>query len=380
LRALLPGTDLAASYAPPTAPVGPSLDLASPWAPRPNHLASVVWSDIFGADAARPMDRAEAMSVPAMARARNILCGTVAQIPLRAYTAAEWDAAEADDRRPRPLPTQPSWITQTDGALPAFHRMAWTVDDLVFYGWSCWSLVRGADGYPRRADRIRMGAWSLDDAGRVKLDRGDGVHDLVDQRTVALIPGPHEGLLTFGQSALRHAKDLQTATATAAKDPVAHTVITQTEGEQLTDAEVDHLLDRWITKRRLGGVGFLGRGLKAEELGSIAAHLLESGRNAAAVDIARTASLPADLLDAAAEHSLTYANARDNDARGVQYGSGLYASAVADALSQSGQPGAPGVTPRGTLVRFDVQGWLSNPVPAAQPTTPAQASREVPAP
>jgi hypothetical protein len=304
------------------------------------------------------------MAVPAVARARHIICGTVARIPLRAYRG------DADLRGP----FAPSWIESTGSALPPFHRMLWTCDDLLFHGWSCWSRTNGADGFPTRMDRIPMGKWSIDDAGRVKVDRGDGLHQLVAQDTVCLIPGPHEGLLVFAQAAIRHARDLQVQVGQAAKTPSANMVLQQTAGTALQyDSDdpnvvtINSLLDQWAGARngKHGGVGYLPQGLEAKELGSYAAHLLESGRNAATVDIARAASLPADLLDAAGEASLTYANSRDNDVRAIQYGVGLYLSAISAALSQDA------ITPRGQSVRFDLEDWLESPLPAAAPVTPA---------
>jgi hypothetical protein len=217
------------------------------------------------------------------------------------------------------------------------------------------------------------------------VDRGDGVHALVPQDTVTLIPGPHEGLLVFAQSAIRHARDLQTAVGQAAKTPAAHLVLKQLPGSEplLYDnpdpnkVDINKLLDQWAAARKgkHGGVGYLPAGLDAQELGSFAAHLLESGRNAATVDIARAASLPADLLDAAGESSLTYANSRDNDVRAIQYGVGLYLSAISAALSQDA------ICPRGQRVEFDLEKWLQSPVPAgaSQPVSPAAAPPQAPA-
>jgi hypothetical protein len=254
--------------------------------------------------------------------------------------------------------------------------MLWTADDLLFHGWSCWSRTNAGDTFPVRMDRIAMGRWSVDDAGRVKVDDGTGNHRLVDQSTVCLIPGPHEGLLVFAQSAIRHARDLQVQVGQAAKTPSANLVLRQTAGTPLeydsddpNKVTITSLLDQWSGARhgKHGGVGYLPQGLEADELGSYAAHLLESGRNAATVDIARAASLPADLLDAAGESSLTYANSRDNDVRAIQYGVGLYLSAISAALSQDA------VCPRGQRVEFDLEKWLQSPVPAA-------ASQPAPAP
>ncbi len=344
--------------------VGPPLDLASPFAPRPNHLQGVVWSDVFGTAATAPLDRAAAMTIPAVARGRNIICGTVGRIPLAAHRGTTRLTG----------PAEPTWINSTSGALPAYHRNMWTADDHLFYGWSCWARVNDAAGrFPLQMDRIPIGRWSLDDHGRVKVDRGDGVHELVNQSTVALIPGPHEGILVFGQRALRHYRDLMDAAAQASKTPAAHLALQQTSGQPMLYESPDpnvpgirDLLASWRAAREgeAGGVAYLPPGLEAKELGTFSEHLLESGRNAAAVDIARLMSLPADLLDAASEASLTYSNARDNDARAIQYGVGLYLTAISAALSQDS------ITPHGQTVRFDLEDWLEDPVPAPAPARP----------
>jgi hypothetical protein len=82
-----------------------------------------------------------------------------------------------------------------------------------------------------------------------------------------------------------------------------------------------------------GGVAWLG-GVEPVELGAFDGHLLESGRNAAAVDVARHASIPADLIDATVtESSLHYSTSRDNDRRLIDYGLGqLHGRAVRAAV------------------------------------------------
>jgi hypothetical protein len=155
LRTLLPGIrgeDLRAAVALP--PPGPTpLGLLSPWAPR-GDLAKVVFSDIFGLEPSQlPLSRADAMAIPAMARARHIICGTIAQQTMRTYRGIG-DAAEV-------IPPAP-WINSTGSAMSPWHRLVWTVDDLIFYGWSCWSRTNGADGFPLRMDRLAMGTWSVE--------------------------------------------------------------------------------------------------------------------------------------------------------------------------------------------------------------------------
>lgn len=370
LRELLPGIpeDLRAAVAPVT-PV--HVDLASPLAPV-NNLArvldGVVLQDVFGAGVSMPVTRAEAMTVPAVARARHIIAGTMGAVPIRRY-----------GRDGQPLADQ-GWASPTVGTVSMFHRHLWTADDFLFYGWSCWARVNSAPDprtgrtEPLRMDRIPWGRWSVDEVGRVMIDNGTGVHVLVDQRSVILLPGPHEGILTAAAVTIRHAADLQRAAATAARTPAAYMALRQVQGAPLKlrsadpeEVTVETTLADWRAARAGlgGGVAFVPLGLVAEELGTFSEHLLTEGRNAAAVDVARVTSLPADLLDAAGPSSLTYSNARDNDVRAIQYGVGLYMRSLSAALSMDA------VTPRGQTVRFDLDEWLESPIPAA--SSPASA-------
>jgi hypothetical protein len=376
LRALLPGIrsgDLAAAAVAGYTAAPAPLDLVSPYAPAHN-LARVLegqlLADVFGTDVPMPMTRAEAMAVPAVARARHIICGTVARVPMRGTRGGvllEGDAA-------------PPWISATTSTVPAYHRDLWTADDLLFHGWSCWTKVNGANGHPLRMDRIPMGRWSVDEAGRTLVADPLGVHRLVDQRTVCTIPGPHEGILTAAAGTIRHAADLQRAAAMAAKHPSAYLAIRQVQGTPVPydsdDPEVVSVvstLEGWRRGRQAGGgVGFIPLGFEAQELGAFDQHLVTEGRNAAAVDIARVCSLPADLLDAAGPSSLTYATTRDNDLRAIQYGVGLYLSSISARLSQDD------VTPHGQAVRYALEDWLDNPVGDA--ARPADVSRETSAP
>ena len=114
-----------------------------------NHLWSFVAPDWLGAQDHR-LTRAAAMRIPAVNRSRRIVCNSVARIPLRAYVGDEL------------APKQPTWLDRTDGPVSPYHRMLWTVDDLLFYGWSAWAVSRGADGAVIAADRIPFDQWHVE--------------------------------------------------------------------------------------------------------------------------------------------------------------------------------------------------------------------------
>src|SRR4051794_27829971 len=93
-------------------PLAGPVSLGSPWAPD-NHLAHVVVQDIPGITPPGPPSRAEATRVPAVARARGVVCTPIARIELGAYRGdTRLDSA-----------AEPSWLHATDGPLSPFHRM-----------------------------------------------------------------------------------------------------------------------------------------------------------------------------------------------------------------------------------------------------------------
>ena len=67
--------------------------------------------------------RKEAMSVPSVARARNLICGTVASIPLEYY-----------NKRTGEVIASPRWITQLSKSQPSFVTLTWIIDSLLMYG------------------------------------------------------------------------------------------------------------------------------------------------------------------------------------------------------------------------------------------------------
>lgn len=385
LARLRPGiapADLAAAAT--LLPGATSTGIASPWAP-PANLAKVVWSDIFGAQVPATLTRAEAMRVPAVARGRHIICGTVARIPLGDYRG-EYRL---------PAGEEAGWIASNAAAMSPFHRMLWTLDDLVFYGWSCWRRTANsaADGFPLQLDRIPIGQWDLEqDTNRVLIYKPDGSGGVSLQPArideVVLIAGPHEGLLVDGIESVRHAADLHRAANRAAKHPSAYLALQSEAGsvplkkfsDDPAEVTVTSLIDGWVAAREgeNGGVAYLSPGIKAVELGTFDQHLVVEGRNAAAVDVARHLSIPAETIDATlSQSSLQYTTSRDNDRRLIDYGLGTYMSAVSACLSMDP------VHPRGRRVAFDLEEWLRGDAavpgqPSASPapglTTPPPAA------
>jgi hypothetical protein len=322
--------------------------------PHSHDLSAIVWPDLVGAGVQLPLDRAAAMAIPALARQRHIIAGTVARCPLTVLTGDQPVAAD-----------QWGWAYRTDGPLSPYHRMLWTVDDLMFSGWSLWRAGRGYDpgaGTPRLLSvaRVPLERWEVEaQTGFIKVDG-----EYVDSRDIILIPGPHEGILNFGAPALRRMIDNLDAAAMAARNPSAYLELHYDGDEPLTDPQIDTLIARWAAARRgeNGGVAFTGKNLTINEHGTHESHLLIEGRNADAVDASRLVSSPAAMADATnAGASLTYETTAGRNTQLIDYGVGLYMDAVAARLSMDD------VVPRGQRVAFDTSQLT---VAAPAPTGP----------
>lgn len=378
LAALRPGVDLQAA----AAFYGPQSGIRSPWIPTPSHLETVVWADIFGKDAPEALNRAEAMRVDAVARSRGIICNTIARIELRQY--------RGDAETPLPRPDSPGWLNATTGTMSPFHRMSWTVDDLLFYDWSLWRRTANdaAGRLPLAMERVPIGQWQFEqNTNRVLIYKPDGHGGVSLQPAhpseVVLFPGTGSPLLVDGIDAIRHAADLNRAARRAARHPSAYLAIKQTSGASLkrrsddpAEVTVESTLANWREARNNpdgGGVAFLSTGLEAEELGAFGDHLYVEGRNRADIGVARHAGIPADLIDAAVgKGSLQYSTSRDNDRRAIDYGLGAFMAAISGRLTQDD------VTAHGNRVAFDLEQWLKGTAPGQPTDTPAPAAAAAP--
>lgn len=310
---------------------------------HPNAIASPLRSDILapvfaGADLPNlgdAVNRDMAMAVPALARARTLICSTIAGVPLVSV-----DSHGDDDGR------TPDYIATTTGDVSPYHRMLWTIDDLFFHGWSLWTVDRNSRGYVIDAARVPFELWSMDSDGGILVD---GEPARADE--VCLIPGISEGILTTGRSTIAQAHQLLRAAARAADNPSAQVELHQTNDAPMTEEDVEWLISRWARARagENGGVAYTSNGIEVKEHGASSEHLLINGRNAAAVDIARHANLPATMVDATLSgSSLSYQNTAARMSELVTFGLSPLMNAVAARLSQND------MTPKKITLRFDL--------------------------
>ncbi|HAT6525543.1 TPA: phage portal protein [Corynebacterium striatum] len=304
-------------------------------------VASILTSqDSLNPVAVAPLDltalsasRESALRIPSLLRARNLICTTAARM---GYIATR-DDVDLDE--------QPAFLTRTNGVLSPYHRVLWTADDLLFYGWSLWGVTRNNTGHVLTAERIPFDDWDFTADSRVQV-LGREVSD--DE--VILIPGVHEGILAHGGTTIREANALALGVIRAVETPTPVTELHQTNERNMSQAEADLLKANWNNARRQpgGGTVVTSAGIEVKAHSFSAESLLVEGRNAVATDIARLCGIPSPMIDAYVNGtSMSYSNTESRMAELIAFGVAPIAAAIAARL------GMDDVVPRGTAVRVD---------------------------
>ncbi len=286
--------------------------------------------------------RSQAMSIPAVSQGRDAIAGVIGTFPLIDLSRG---GQLVDDTRPL--------LAQPDPDAPAPYTLAWTVDDLMFYGIAWWHVTsRDRTGYPSRAPRVHPNRVRVDaSAGRVYLD---GKH--IDDSELIRFDALTEGLLTRGKLALRTALLLEAAAARYAVADRPQDILedTRTQGPWLEDTEVTTLLDAWEAGRAARRTAYLPPSLKySETKGWSAAELqLVEARQQSARDIARLLNLDSDAVNAPSASGMTYQNAVERRRSRLDTALRLYMAPIVSRLSMGD------VTPAGHRVNFDTAQWL----------------------
>ena len=305
--------------------------------------------------------RHDAMSVPAVARGRNLVAGTIASMPLEMFVT---DQATQERRQAVPMP----WVEQPQVDIPRMTTLAYTVDSLWFYGRAYWVVteVYQEDGRPRRFQWVDP----LDITFDVDLDTG-----LVTRYYRRLVPTPRsgvgslvvftsidEGLLVRAGQTIKTCIELEKSALDFARNP-APSITLKNTGMDLPADQVQNLLDRWRESRRAtgGAVAYLSAAMDMDSVGFSPKDLaLVDARSFQVLEIARATGLPAGMLSADVG-SMTYQSVQAERRALVDLALQPYMSAIEQRLSMDD------VTPRGTNLMFTPNDFLrATPIEEAQ--------------
>jgi len=287
--------------------------------------------------------RTEALGVPALARCRNLLAGTIGTIPLMLHKKSTGEMLGS-----------PLWLDQPSYHQPRSVTIAYTVDSLLFYGQAFWQVVEvyQEDGRPSRFEWIansRVTATLDRDNVFVKSYAIDGTTVPMDGLgSLVTFQSLNDGILNTGASTIRAAIDVQKASVVAAATPMATGYLKNT-GADLPPSEVQGLLSAWKSARQNRSTAYLTSTLNYETVGFSPKDMAYSDAIFnLATEVARLCNIPAYYVSADQNNSMTYANVTDERKQFLTMSLQPFISAIEDRLSMDD------ITARGNVVLFDI--------------------------
>jgi Phage portal protein len=319
-------------------------------------------------------DRAAAMSVPAISRARDLICSAVGALPFTLWSV-DFTAAPPIEQSLPPA----GWMARPDPDRTRQWMLAWTTDDLFFYGVAHWRIIRryaAPNDYPAAFRRVEPGDVNVADDGTVTINGRP-----LDPRDVIEFLSPIEGILANGWRTISIALALdEAADRFAGAEVPAGILEEQAGGEDMSADELTEQAARFTEARRTNTTAATNKYLKYRESTSDPERLqLVQSRGYQALENARLTNVPPYLIGAPAGTGMTYQNAQQARSDLIDFGALPYIGCIEQTL------GGPDVTPRGQAVRLDTNAWLRNPLipePGASPTDLEQAynPEQAPAP
>ena len=296
-------------------------------------------------------NRAEAMSVPTVARALSIM-QTIASLPLHTRNEATGEKV-----------SQPRVINQPDPRIPGATFYGWLISDLFFHN-AAYAMVmeRYADtGKIRAMERVapeRVSITTNFDNTEITAYEIDGKP--IDPTNLVVFPNTQEGLLARAGRTIKAAAALEKASLNFANEPTPLMVL-KSNGTSLPADRVAKILNAWRTARANKSTAFLNADVTMESVGFDPKNLqLNEARNYVSLELSRACGLPAYFTDSQ-QSSFTYANALDKRRDLVDFAFRNYMSILEQRLSFTD------FTPAGNKVMFDLDNFLrGNPYERAQ--------------
>lgn len=297
--------------------------------------------------------RQQAMQVPAVARARNIICSTIGTLPLEVRR-------ESNNSRV----TTPPFIRQPDPRMPGAIVYTWLAEDLLFNGVGYLRILElGVDGRPVSAEWISSTrvTKNLDAKGfTINSYNVDGTR-VPNLGLGSLIPftGLDEGVLNRGGTTILAALALEKTVKRYADEPSPSMVLKS--NLPLPKERVTAILDAWKTARNQRGTAFINDTIDFEKIGFNPAELtLNEARQYMATEIARLMNIPEWYVAGNSSGSMTYSNVTTERRALVDFSLRPIMTAIEQRLSDID------ITPRGSFVRFDLDDFYrGNPTERA---------------
>ncbi|CAB4149759.1 portal_HK97, phage portal protein, HK97 family [uncultured Caudovirales phage] len=271
--------------------------------------------------------RQQALQVPSIKRCRDLICGTIASIPLEYYKKSTGEHVAA-----------PRWIEQPSKSQPRFETIYFTLDSLLMYGVSYWLITETylEDGRMANAEWVsnsRVTFNTNSNNSYVTEYYLDGKPLPMSGLGSLITFQKDEGILAVGGSTIKAALDAQNAASVALSTPSATGFLKNT-GADLPPNEVSGLLSAWKRARQNNGTAYLTSTIDYQTIGFSPKDMGYSDAiQNLATECARLCSVDPYYVSASQNTTMTYANVQDERKQMVAFTLQPYVSAIESRLS-----------------------------------------------
>lgn len=289
------------------------------------------------------LQRNDAMKVSSVAKARNLICGTAAGIPLSLYRKSTGEELG-----------KPLWLDQPSISQAGYVTYVWTYDSLFHYGQAFWEItdLYEEDGRPRHFDWVanKRVTFDTDLSGTIVTQYYvDGSpRPMSGIGSLVTFQGFDEGILARGSATIQSAIDLQDAATKAAKTPFPAGTL-KNNGADLDPKEIQGILSAWKNNRKQSSIAFLSQQLEFTATQFSPKDMMyDEAQQFLATEIARLTNVPAYMLSAEANNSMTYSNVLDERRQFVAMTLQPYLECVAQRLSMND------ITANGNVIHHEI--------------------------
>jgi phage portal protein BeeE len=319
--------------------------------------------------------RQRAMTIATVSRSRDLLASVIGCMPLKMYGEMFNDATGEMEE----IPLAPrSWLRQPDPAVTYNFLMAWTLDDLLFYGRAFWYITeRTQDGFPSKFQRLPAGSIvTMDETGPVFFHPSKSITfagNELDYRNVIQFLSPIQGIVYSSDQTISTALKVEQSRFKNAQSSLPSGVLKQTGGEPLSAQELSDIGAAFQEARLTSQTAVLNEFLTYEASTATPDKMLmiESAQYSA-LDLARLCGVPPYLVGVSTG-AYAYTSSEQSRADLYIFGVKPYADCIAATLSMNN------VLPRGTYCKFDADSYLeenyvADKMPDTQPNENTQES------
>jgi hypothetical protein len=303
-------------------------------------VVDAIAEDQYGSALLPIVTRDEALSVPAVHRARNKICSTISTLPLKTYNT-KFELVD------NPL------LREIDPARTNSAVLSDTGEDMFLYKYAYWRVLqRSADGFPYFAEHISFSRVAEQEKGGRVIVLIDGVE--TSWRDVIKFESPNPSFLRYGGRVIKRALDLDVTSAKYARNPRPLDYFTpDMDVDPLDDNGIRSFLQKWKLWLRNNVTGYVPAGMKyvSVDQPTPAELQLIDAQQQVALSIANMTGIDPEEFGINTT-SRTYNNIQDRRKDNVNEVYAPYMSAITERLSKGD------VTKRGHQVFFDLTDFM----------------------